>query len=80
MRERALQREEETTLSLQQFMQRAFRNAERGLPAEKRDQPPPPSAADGEDSETDDEGWKTDSDGDEGQEGPPLPDPEDLEE
>ena len=66
VRERALQRQEDTSLSLQQFMQRAFRNSERGLPAEKRDQAPPPSAADGEDSETDDEGWETDSDGDEG--------------
>ena len=54
VRERALQREEETSLSLRQFMQRA----ERGLPAEKRDQPPPPSAVGGEDSETDDEGWE----------------------
>ena len=61
-------------------MQRAFRNAERGLPAEKMDRRPPHSAVDGEDSETDDEDWETDSDGDGGQEGAQLPDPEDLEE
>ena len=79
VRERALQRDEGTTLPLQHFMQQAFRNAERGLPAEKKDRPPSPTA-DGEDSETDDKGWETDSDGDEEQEVARLPDPEDLEE
>ena len=49
MREPALRSKQETSLSLQQFMQQAFRNAERGLPAEKKDQPPPPSAVDGDD-------------------------------
>ena len=77
-RERALRSKQGTSLTLQQFMQRAVRNAERGLPAEKQDHPP--AVGDGDDSETDDEGWETDSDGVEVQEEPLLPDPEDLEE
>ena len=67
-----------TSLTLQQFMQQAFRNAERGLRAERRDHPP--AEEDGDNSETDDEGWETDSDGDGVQEEPHSPDPEDLEE
>ena len=78
--EQALRSKQETSLSLQQFMQQAFRNAGRGQPAERKDQPPPPSAVDGDDSETDDEGWETDSDGVGNQEEPLLPDLEDLDE
>ena len=77
-RERALRSEQGTSLTLQQFMLRAFRNAERGLPAVKKDHPP--AKEDGDDSETGDEGWETDSDGVGIQEEPLLPDPEDLEE
>ena len=80
VRKQALRSKQRTSLSLQQFMQQAFRNAERGLPTEKKYQPPSPSAVDGDDSETDDEGRETDSDGVGNQEGPLLPDPEDLEE
>ena len=60
-RERALRVKEGTSGSLQQFMQRAFREAERGLLKERQDQPPPEDGE--EDSETDSEGWETDSDG-----------------
>ena len=59
-------------------MQQAFRNAERGLPAERQDHPP--AEEDGDDSRTDEEGWETDSGGVGIQEEPLLPDPEDLEE
>ena len=56
-------------------MQWAFCNAERGLPAERQDQPLPEDGVD--DSETDGEGWETDSDGF-GSEGElTLSDPED---
>ena len=80
VREQALCSKQETSLSIHQFMQQAFRNAERGLPMQKKNQPPPPSALDGGDSETDDEGWETDLDGIGNQEEPLLPGPEDLEE
>ena len=60
-RKRALRASQGTSLSLQQFMQRAFRNAERGLLAERQDQPPPEDGEDG--LETDGEGWETDSGG-----------------
>ena len=52
--ERALRSKQGTSLTLQQFMQRAFRNAERGLPAENKDRSP--AEEDGDNSETDDEG------------------------
>ena len=77
-RERALRSKLGTSLTLQQFMQQAFRNAKRGLPAERQDHPL--TEEDGNDSETDDEGWETHSDGVGVQEEPHLPDPENLEE
>ena len=58
MRERGNQRKTGTSLSLRQYMQREFRIWERGRPPGARG--PPPEG--GEDSETDDEGWDTDSD------------------
>ena len=60
-REQALRTKQGTTLSLQQFMQRAFRDAERGVLQRQRDQPPPEAGE--TDSETDGEGWETDSGG-----------------
>ena len=60
-RERALRTKQGTTLSLQQFMQRAFRDAERGVLQRQRDQPPPEAGE--TDSETDGEGRETDSGG-----------------
>ena len=42
-------------------MQRAFRDAERGLFQQQQDQPPPEGGD--TDSETDGEGWETDSEG-----------------
>ena len=64
VREWANQQKTRTSLSLRQYMQREFRIWERGRPPGGRG-PPPPSPEDGEDSETDEEGWDTDSDGQE---------------
>ena len=47
--ERVLCSKQGTYLTLQQFVQRAFRNAERELPAEKKGHPP--AEEDGDDSE-----------------------------
>ena len=60
-REQALRVRQKTTLSLAQLMQRAFRDAERGVLQRQRDQPP--HEAGETDSETDGEGWETDSGG-----------------
>ena len=60
-RERALRTKQGTTLSLQQYMQRAFRDAERGILQRQQDRPPPEGGD--TDSETDGDGWETDSDG-----------------
>ena len=75
-REQALRSTQGTTLTLQQYMQRAFRNAEQGLPAERQDHPP--AEEDGDDSETDNEGWETDLDGVCAQGDPLSEDPEEL--
>ena len=40
-REQALRAKQGTTLSLAQYMQRAFRDAERGILQRRQDQPPP---------------------------------------
>ena len=58
-REQALRVRQRTTLSLAQFMQRAFRDADRGVLQRQRDQPPP--EAEETDSETDGEGGETES-------------------
>ena len=60
-REQALRIGQKTTLSLAQFMQRALRDAEREVLQRQRDQPPPEAGE--TDSETDGEGWDTDSGG-----------------
>ena len=60
-REQALRAKQGTTLSLAQYMQRAFRDAERGILQRRQDQPPPETEE--TDSETDGEGWETDSGG-----------------
>ena len=74
-RERALRTQQGTTLSLQQFMQRAFRDAERGALQRQRDQPPPEGGE--TDSETDGEGWETDSGGHQSEGGfPDVSDPD----
>ena len=77
-REQALRAKLGTTLSLQQFMQRAFQNAERGLLQQRQDQPPPEGGD--TDSEADGEGWETDSEGLQSAGGFSDPDPEDPEE
>ena len=60
-REQALRAKQGTTLSLAQYMQRAFRDAERGILQRRQDKPPPETEE--TDSETDGEGWETDSGG-----------------
>ena len=60
-------------------MWREFRDWERGRPPGKESLPPPPSSADRVDSETDDEGWDTDSDSEGGQGDSQVSDPEDYE-
>ena len=62
-------------------MQRAFRDAERGILQRQQDQPPPEGGD--TDSETDGDGWETDSDGLQSEGGHSDfsdPDPEDPEE
>ena len=60
-REQALRAKQGTTLSIAQYMQRAFRDAERGILQRRQNQPPPETEE--TDSETDGEGWETDSGG-----------------
>ena len=57
MREQALRNTFDTTLMLQQYMRKLFRQWERGREPGETD---PPSGDEGN-SDTDDEGWDTDS-------------------